>query len=281
MKLRVKYRTEYAYAEEVSFSPHVFRLFPRADFFVAVERVAFTTNDGGDIQFRRDIFDNEVARCFYPGKDRVLRAALELDLDVRERNAFHFLLERRAVDFPFQYTAEEKAVLAPFLSIGEKVGLPFWKPAVSTVTAMVELNEALFGNIQYERRDEGPARPPAETLALKSGSCRDFAVLLADVLRSLGIAARLASGYLCEFGEGEKRAQGALHAWVDAYLPGAGWLGMDPTNGVFCNHNHITAAVGLIPADITPVDGIYYGEKRIPSRMSADLEMIQCEPPKK
>jgi len=281
MKIRIAYHTEYTYEHEVSFSPHLFRLFPRADYYLGVESVSFRTNAGADVQYRRDIFDNEIARCFYPGKNRVLEAALEIELDVRERNAFHFLLERHAVDFPFQYKEEEKIVLEPFLAVGgETVSLPFWTPQASpafTVTALVELNEALFANIQYERREDGPARPPAETLALRSGACRDFAVLLAAVLRSLGIAARLASGYLCEFGESEKRAQGALHAWVEAYIPGAGWLGMDPTNGVLCNHNHITAAVGLTPGDITPVDGIYYGKTHVPSVMTAGLEMIQCD----
>ncbi len=278
MKLHIAYHTEYTYEQEVSFSPHFFRLFPRADYFLSVERVSFRTNATAGVQYRRDIFDNEIARCFYPGKNLVLEAALELELDVRERNAFDFLLERHALDFPFQYNDEEKFVLAPFLA-GAKAPLPFWTPTgspCSTVTAIVGMNEAIFKNIRYERRDEGAARPGAETLALCSGSCRDFSVLLADALRYYGVAVRLASGYLCEFGEGEHRAEGALHAWVEAYLPGAGWLGLDPTNGVLCNHNHITAAVGITPGDITPVDGIYYGNTHVPSRMSAGLKMIPC-----
>jgi transglutaminase-like putative cysteine protease len=278
MKLHIAYHTEYTYEQEVSFSPHFFRLFPRADYFLSVEKVSFRTNATAGVQYRRDIFDNEIARCFYPGKNLVLEAALDLDLDIRGRNAFDFLLERYAVDFPFQYKEEDRAVLAPFLA-GAKATLPFWTPPstpCSTVTAMVELNEAIFANIKYERRDEGAARPGAETIALGCGSCRDFAVLMADVLRGYGVAVRLASGYLCEFGEGEKRAEGALHAWVEAYLPGAGWLGMDPTNGILCNHNHITAAVGLTPGDITPVDGIYYGNTHVPSVMTAGLEMTQC-----
>jgi transglutaminase-like putative cysteine protease len=75
-------------------------------------------------------------------------------------------------------------------------------------------------------------------LQLGRGACRDFAVLMAEALRELGLAARLASGYLCEFGEGEKRAEGALHAWVETYIPGPGWLGLDPTNGTLCDHHH-------------------------------------------
>jgi transglutaminase-like putative cysteine protease len=94
------------------------------------------------------------------------------------------------------------------------------------------------------------------------------------VLRGLGVATRLASGYLCEFGDGEKVAEGSLHAWTEAYIPGAGWLGMDPTNGTFCDHHHLTAAVGLVPADIAPVLGNYYSKRPIPSTMNASLQII-------
>jgi transglutaminase-like putative cysteine protease len=99
-------------------------------------------------------------------------------------------------------------------------------------------------------------------------------VLLAETLRGLGLAARIASGYLCEFGEAGKVAEGALHAWAEVYLPGAGWVGMDPTNGTFCDHHHLTAAVGLTPADISPVLGNYYHATHVPAQMTASLQII-------
>lgn len=281
MKIKILYRTDYRYENVVSFSPHVFRLFPKPDQFISTEKIAFKTNAGADIQYRKDVFDNNIAFCFYPEKGRDLIARLEIDLRLVERNAFHFLLDSHALHFPFQYKPGETRVLAPYLQPENgngSVRLPFWKPEPKpTVSALVELNEAIFKNLKYERRDEGVARTPEETLDLGFGACRDFAVLLAETLRSLGIAARLASGYLCEFGEQEKRAEGALHAWTEAYLPGAGWVGLDPTNGVFCNHNHITAAVGLTPDDIAPVSGSYYGKTHIGSTMTATLELIKCE----
>ena len=107
-------------------------------------------------------------------------------------------------------------------------------------------------HLAYERREEGVAREPAETIALGRGACRDFAVLLAVLLRQMGVAARLASGYMVETGERERRAEGALHAWTEAYLPGAGWIGLDPTNGILCDHHHILAAVGLEPGRRLP-----------------------------
>jgi transglutaminase-like putative cysteine protease len=280
MKIEIRYHTDYAYDETVGFSPHIFRLFPKADRYVHVAHVEFSTNADADVQYRRDIFDNEIAFCFYPQKGTHLVASLALELHLAERNPFHFLLDRHAYEFPFQYKPHEQRVLAPYLQpqSAATAALPFWEPKkMPTLDAIVGLNEALHKNIAYERRDEGVAYEPAETLEKGRGACRDYAVLLAETLRANGIAARLASGYLCEFGEGEKHAEGALHAWTEALLPGAGWVGLDPTNGVFCNENHITAAVGLLPDDISPVTGSYYNKTVVPSKMDATLELIQCE----
>jgi transglutaminase-like putative cysteine protease len=277
MKVAIRYQAQYLYGEPVSFSPHVFRLFPKAGTRLTVHRVALQTNADALVTFRRDIFDNEVASAFYPRSDALLAANLELDLDVQEWNAFDFLLSSHALAMPFTYTPGELHSLRPFLSDAPGPVLPFWKVPASprpTVETLVGLNDAIHRGFAYERRDEGEAFLPEETLARGAGACRDFAVLLAAVLRGLGIAARLASGYLCEFGEGEKRAEGSLHAWVEAYLPGAGWVGMDPTNGTFCDHHHLTAAVGLTPADIAPIAGTYYHDTRVTSLMSASLQVI-------
>ena len=100
-----------------------------------------------------------------------------------------------------------------------------------------------------------------------------YAVLLADVARGHGIAARLASGYLCEFEGGAKVAEGALHAWTELYLPGAGWIGFDPTNGYLCNHYHLTAAVGLTPDDISPIAGTFAPPLPHPPIMTASLHI--------
>jgi len=278
MKVRVFYETRYRYEDKVSFSPHVFRLFPKADTDIRVDRFAFETNEGADIQHRRDLFDNIATHCYYPDRFAELWARLEMEVELRERNAFHFLLDSRALEMPFHYQEEELLVLQPFLRKREPgVRLPFWhfQPG-STIGTLVDLNRAIQDHLRYERRDEGAARLPEETLSAGAGACRDFAVLLAETLRGLGIAARLASGYLLEFGDGARTAEGALHAWTEAYLPGAGWIGMDPTNGVFCNHLHIPAAVGIGPADVTPISGTYYADRHVSSSMSAQLQITTC-----
>ena len=277
MKVRIAYQTQYAYAEPVSFSTHLFRLFPKPDRSVQVRSLAFQTNLGATVSMRRDLFDNEVASCFYAGKSALLAASLAIELEVAPRNAFDFLVAPHALALPFAYTAREAHVLGPYLGAGPALEVPFWKAPASpqpTVETLVALNEALHRELAYERRDEGAAHAPEETLRLGRGSCRDFSVLFAEVARGLGLAARLASGYLCEFGDTEKRAEGALHAWTELYVPGAGWLGFDPTNGYLTNHHHLTAAVGLTPADISPVLGDYFSDPRVPQTMTASLQIL-------
>ena len=277
MIVHINYQTQYAYSEPVSFSLHLFRLFPKCDRYVSMRRLAFQTNADAAVTYRRDLFDNEIASCFYPNNSALLSAGLQIELEIQRRNAFDFLLASHALDMPFTYSEQEARVLAPYLLSGvPPPDLPFWRPPAGprpTIPTLTELNEALHQHIAYERRDEGAAYHPDETLRLGRGSCRDFAVLLAAVAQGLGIAARLASGYLCEFGEEEKKAEGALHAWTELYLPGAGWVGFDPTNGYLCNHHHITAAVGLAPEDISPILGNYFHPTSVTSQMTASLQI--------
>ena len=143
-----------------------------------------------------------------------------------------------------------------------------------TVATLVELTKLLHHTISYQRREEGAAQAPAETLRLRRGACRDTAVLLAEILRDTGLAARVVSGYLRETDEEIRRAEGSLHAWTDVFLPGAGWVGLDPANGILCNDNFIAAAVGLRPADITPISGSFYHRDRVPAEMQSRLELV-------
>lgn len=280
MKIEIRYAADYRYAERVSFSPHIFRVIPKVDRYLKVRSFQFQTNRNAVTHWRRDIFDNEIASVFYPGRSNNLRVRFRLKLEIEKKNAFGFLLESRALDLPFSYQPDELRVLAPYLGSEPVPTLGFWTPPTSarpTVETLVELNAALHEHLKYERREEGAARTTPETLALGRGACRDFSVVLVDALRGLGLAARFASGYLCEFGAEEKKAAGSLHAWVETYLPGAGWIGLDPTNGTFCDHHHLTAAIGVTPADISPIDGIYYHSRPVPHEMSASLNIISHE----
>jgi len=280
MKLQIRYEAIYRYEAPASLSPHIVRVFPRTDLFVKIERVDFTTAPTGDVQFRRDLFDNLIAFCFYPELLGEMPFRLVLDVEVREKNPFHFLLESRAMRVPPRYSPEELAVLSAFVTPTGPLSLP--EPLASgvsrpTVECLITLNSWIHGNLAYERREDGDPFEPAETLRRGAGSCRDFAVLLAEVLRHNGVAARLASGFVWEgdLPESDRRAESAMHAWVEAWLPGAGWIGMDPTNGVLCDHHFVTTAVGLRPPDISPVSGSYFGNQEIPHTLETQLAITK------
>ena len=281
MKLGIRYQTTYSYEPAVSFSPHDVRLFPRHDRFSRVRRLEFKTTPSANVRFARDVFDNTVASCFFPDPSAELNLQLALDLEIDEKDPFHFILENSAVDLPFDYDPAILAVLAPYRErkITHELAIPGWTPPSAsnkrnTVSVLANLNRLLHEAIGYERRDGGATRSPVETLRNGSGACRDIAVLLAELLREMGLAARLVSGYLRESDGQTRRAEGSLHAWTEAFLPGAGWVGLDATNGIFCNHNFISAAVGLTPSDVTPISGSYFRKDEIPNRMNSCLELV-------
>ncbi len=279
MKLGVRAETVYKYAEPVAFSPHEVRLFPRADRFHRVRRLDFHVNGGATVRFARDVFDNAVASCFFSERVSELRFEVEMDLELEHKDPFDFILTSDAVEMPCEYDPEMLGVLAPFLQRQTEgfLTLPGWttptaKDRRGTVSALVALNHALHEGIAYERREEGAARRPVDTLEQRRGACRDVAVLLAEMLRDAGLAARLVSGYLRQVDGELQHAEGSLHAWVEVFLPGAGWVGMDATNGVFCNQNFIASAVGLRPADITPISGNYLHDGKVESEMTSGLK---------
>jgi transglutaminase-like putative cysteine protease len=280
VRISVCYSARFEYAQVASFSPHRVRLFPRNDLFINLERIAFSTHSSGDVQYRRDLFDNLTATCVYPEPLDVLEFKLEFDASVQEWDPFKFLLDSHALKLPFEYRPDEAAVLAPFRRNRFKLrALPAALTPTSprpTVEAIVAMNSWLHDNIEYERREKGDAFAPRTTLERQKGSCRDFAVLLAEVLKIHGLAVRLASGYLWEdkSGSGPEHAHNAFHAWVETYLPGAGWVGLDPTNGILCEDHFLATAVGLSADDIAPIVGHYYGRETIASVLTSSLEIV-------
>ena len=281
MKLGVRYETAYRYDSPVHFATHKIRLFPRGDVFTQILRVEFETNAGARVRFGRDVFDNCVASASFSAPADELRFHLELDMVLEKKNPFDFLLRPDATSLPFSYGPELERVLAPFLETRatSPLEIPCWerpRPDAPrpTVATLVDLNQRLHECVGYERREEGSARTPAETLRLGRGACRDVALLLAAILRQCGLAARLASGYLREADAESRRAEGSLHAWAEVFLPGAGWVGMDATNGVFSNHDFIAAAIGIEPADVTPIDGSFYPRQATAAQMTSRLALV-------
>jgi transglutaminase-like putative cysteine protease len=280
MKLTITYRAEYRYERRVSLSPHLVRLFPRDALQARVLKLDFATNPGGSVHWRHDLFDNVVAQCFYPRDDDRLVYRLDAEIVAEERNPFGFLLDSRALQWPAEYIPREREVLAAFM-VAEQTDLPSALRPISgseTVNALVAMNQWIHTHIAYERREEGEAYAPDETLSLRRGACRDTAVLLAAALRMQGLAARLVSGFLWE-GVGdpaERKADSALHAWTEVFLPGAGWVGLDPSNGVLADHHYLAAAVGILPSDIAPVSGLYFGHEPVPGTLETSLHITRA-----
>ena len=278
MRVKIKNLMLYDYEESVGFSPHLIRLFPRIDHAITMCRHEVTVNLESDVQYRRDLYDNLVANCFLPKEGQLLEFIVNLDLEISERNAFHFLLQGNATHLPIQYSHRERRMLAPFLEVSPEETVDardLWRPTDGreTVEALLSLTKALNKGIQYQVRDEGEAFLPAETLQKRIGACRDIALLAASMLRQAGIACRLTGGFLCAYGASEKNpwSESTLHAWVEVFLSGAGWIGLDPTNGVFCDHHFIPTAVGIDMADIAPIAGLYFGP--VKSRFESELEV--------
>jgi len=279
MKLSIDYSAAYRYEGRVSLSPHVVRLFPRDALQARVASLHFATNPSGSVHWRHDLFDNVVAQCFYPHEEDCLLFEFRTKIAVEERNPFGFLLGSRALQWPPEYNPRERAVLAAFLAAPDVRWPASLRPVSGgeTVGVLVAMNEWIYAHIAYERREDGEPHPPEETLRRGRGACRDTAVLLAAALRAQGLAARLVSGFLWESASDpvEHKADNALHAWAEVFLPGAGWVGLDPSNGVFVDHHYLATAVGMAPADIAPVSGLYFGDRTVPHRLETLLKVAR------
>lgn len=281
MKLRIVYEIIYQYQSAVHFSTHHLRIVPRSDVFAQLRRLHFEVQPRASVRFTRDFFDNIVASFSFGDASDKLKLKTKIDVEVTEKNPFDFILDPAAVELPFSYEPNLASLLRAYRQRQSRgpIVLPGWRVPSQrsrggTVQSLVELTRTIHQTIQYQRREEGPARSPAETVRRKRGACRDVAFLLAEMLRDLGLAARVVSGYLREADDTIHRAERSFHAWTEVFLPGAGWVGLDPTNGIFCDDNFIATAVGLRPAHVTPISGSFYHRERVPSRMESRVELI-------
>ncbi|WP_462183101.1 transglutaminase family protein, partial [Klebsiella variicola] len=223
------------------------------------------------INWQQDPFGNYQARLVFPEKVKRLEFAVEVIADMTVINPFDFFIEEYAENFPFAYDALMQEELAPYLKVTEQCPeLEAWLASVDCeemvpiVTFLVQLNSRLANEIDYGIRLEPGVQSCQETLTLKKGSCRDTSWLLVQILRNLGLAARFASGYLVQLTADVKALDGPsgpeqdftdLHAWCEVYLPGAGWVGLDPTSGLFAGEGHIPLACTADPQSAAPITG--------------------------
>jgi uncharacterized protein (DUF2126 family) len=263
--------THYRYDRPIMLGPQVVRLRPaphaRTRVLSYSQRV---TPEKHFVNWQQDPQSNWLARLVFPEPVRELRIEVGLVAELSVINPFDFFLEPRAEKFPFRYDEAQLHELAPYLVRGPLT--PRFKRYVDavprqpapTVDFLVGLNQRVAKDIRYLIRMEPGVQAPEETLAAASGSCRDSGWLLVQLLRHLGIAARFVSGYLIQLKPDVKALDGPsgteqdftdLHAWCEAYLPGAGWVGLDPTSGLFAGEGHIPLACSPEPGSAAPVTG--------------------------
>jgi uncharacterized protein (DUF2126 family) len=273
VRVLLQHRSRYIYPRPTTLGPHLIRLRPAAHARARIESYGLRVTSPGEVRWQQDPAGNFVARAGW-GEARVpeLEVAVELAVDIRPVNPFDFTLDGEADDTPFDYGPLVQE-LAPYLDASDKafaigkLGESFLDSlprAGRTVPLVVEINRLVSKHIRYVIREEPGVWTPEETLANGRGSCRDSAVLLIAALRSRGLAARFASGYLVQLTDegmlpdqprGVTRDVVDLHAWAEVFLPGAGWIGLDATSGLLCGEGHIPLACTAVPSLAAPIEG--------------------------
>jgi uncharacterized protein (DUF2126 family)/transglutaminase-like putative cysteine protease len=268
----LSHRTSYKYDRPVTLGPQVIRLRPAPHCRTPIlsYSLKLTPAKGHFLNWQQDAFGNYLARVVYPEKVTEFQVEVDVVAEMSVYNPFDFFLEPYAEKFPFTYEKKLATELAPFLrknarkpKFGSFVAGIDLKPQ-RTIDFLVALNSAVNRLVRYVIRMEPGVQTPEKTLTLASGSCRDSAWLLVNALRHCGLAARFVSGYLIQLKADQKALDGPsgaeqdftdLHAWCEVYLPGAGWIGLDPTSGLLAGEGHIPLACSPEPSSAAAISG--------------------------
>lgn len=258
LKVVLSHRTSYDYASYVSLSPHVIRLRPAPHSRTPIEAYSLKIEPQEHfINWQQDPFGNYIARIVFPKKTKKLSIDVEIVADMITINPFDFFVDEYAKSYPFSYAHSLEKELFPYLETDKDMPLlqalieSLDKKTNHIIDFLVYLNTTLNQLISYTIRLETGMQTPEETLRLKKGSCRDFAWLFVHLLRHLGLASRFVSGYLVQLKADVASLDGPsgpqedftdLHAWTEVYIPGAGWIGLDATSGLFAGEGHIPLA---------------------------------------
>ena len=259
----LEHRTSYRFDRPTELGPHLIRLRPAPHCRTPIPSYSLTVDAvGHKLNWQQDPYGNFVARAVFDRPTAELDITVGLTARLTPINPFDFFLEPYAAEFGFSYPDDLRVDLAPYLdrpTAADPV-VTDWLTGIDTsprptVNFLVELNAAAHAAVGYTTRMEAGVQTPAHTLTSGRGSCRDTSWLVVDALRHFGLAARFVSGYLIDLGEDESQDSTDLHAWAEAYLPGAGWVGLDPTSALLTGEGHIPLAATPDPANAAPITG--------------------------
>jgi transglutaminase-like putative cysteine protease len=289
--LTVRHVTTYRYKQPVAFGEHRMMLRPRDSYDQKLlETHLVITPEPLDIRWVHDVFGNCVAIARFTGRASELRFESVIRLDHSPTNALDFQIEEYATRYPFTYSAEEMPDLLRSIErqyLDPEHEIDRWARQflrhdgrTDTTEMLAAMTHAVRQELTYVAREESGIQDPVRTLRLGSGSCRDFAVLMMEAVRSLGLAAHFVSGYLYvpEGGSNRRVGGGATHAWLRVYLPGAGWVEFDPTNGIVGNHDLIRVAVVRDPRQAVPVSGTWTGFPSDALGMTVEVQVTSDAP---
>jgi uncharacterized protein (DUF2126 family)/transglutaminase-like putative cysteine protease len=271
IQVALNHGTSYRYDRRISLGPQIVRLRPAPHCRTPILSYSMSvTPKNHFINWQQDPFSNYLGRLVFPEMTNEFQVVVDLVAEMTIINPFDFFLEPHAENLPFEYEEKLDSDLGPYLAVeAAKENLDAYLGTIDrspkpTMDFLVDLNRKLSREIRYLIRMEPNVQSCEQTLVLGSGSCRDSAWLLVNILRHLGLAARFVSGYLIQLTPDVKSLDGPsgpdadftdLHAWAEVYLPGAGWVGLDPTSGLLAGEGHIPLACSPEPQSAAPITG--------------------------
>jgi len=288
IQVSLRHVTRYRYDRLVTLGPQVVRLRPAPHCRTPILGYNMKVSpEKHFVNIQQDPHGNFLSRLVFLDKVKEFVVDIDLTVDLVVINPFGFFLEDSAENFPISYDPALAHDLAPCLKVDAPT--PLLKHFLAkvdrtprrTVDFLVAINQLVFNEIDYVIRMEPGVQSPEETLEKGSGSCRDSAWLLVHMLRHLGMAARFASGYLIQLAPDRKNLDGPsgpekdftdLHAWCEVFLPGAGWVGLDPTSGLFAGEGHIPLACSPEPGSAAPISG---GVEECETEFEVTMEVIR------
>jgi len=284
--LTVRHATTYRYARPVTFGAHRLMLRPRDSHDLRLVGAELTLSPPGTVRWLHDVFGNSVALADFEQPTAELSIVSTLILARYALPQPTFPIDPSAQNYPFVYSANDRTDLGRLLERhypDPQALVEDWAKAFVTETPtptynlLSNMNFAIKRDFAYSARDEEGTLTPIETLQNKGGSCRDLALLFIEAVRTLGFGARFVTGYLydpkLDGAEGDMQGAGATHAWADVYLPGAGWVEYDPTNGLIAGENLIRVAVTRDASQAVPIGGSYTGAPEDFLGMTVDVSV--------